>query len=99
MPIFLVGFFTALGEFLVKLFGKKGAKLAFFTVYCTLLITVLVGIKEFVLSHVDTSAFMTPTICWFLNEVNAFGLLSAYFAFISANWLKAKVVQFWTSGN
>lgn len=99
MPIFLTGFFTALAEFLVKLFGKKGAKIAFFTVYTTLLVTVLVGVKDFVISNVDTSSFMTPTICFFLNQLNAFGLLSTYFAFISANWLKSKMVQFWTNGN
>lgn len=99
MPVFLVGFFTAITEFLLKLFGKKGAKLAFFTVYTALLIAVLTGVKDIVLSNVDTSAFMTPTICWFLNSLNAFGLLSAYFAFISANWLKSKMVQFWTYNN
>lgn len=99
MPVFLVGFFTAITEFLLKLFGKKGAKLAFFTVYTALLIAVLTGVKDIVLSNVDTSAFMTPTICWFLTQLNAFGLLSAYFAFISANWLKSKMVQFWTYNN
>jgi len=99
MPSFLVGFFTAITDFLLKLFGKKGAKLAFFTVYCTLLITVLSGIKDFVLANVNMSSFMTPTMCYFLTQLNAFGLLSAYFAFISANWLKSKMVQFWTYGN
>ncbi len=99
MPVFLIGFFTAITDFMLKLFGKKGAKLAFFAVYTTLLITVLNGVADFVLTNVNTSAFMTPTICFFLNQLDAFGLLGAYFAFMSANWLKAKMVQFWTSGN
>ncbi len=99
MPLFLTGFFTSITDFMLKLFGKKGAKLAFFTVYTTLLITVLNGVSDFVLSNVNTSAFMTPTICFFLSQLNAFDLLGAYFAFISANWLKSKMVQFWTYGN
>ena len=48
---------------------------------------------------IDMGSFMTPTICWFLTQLNAFELLSTYFAFASANWLKMKMVQFWTYGN
>ncbi len=99
MPMFLTGFFTALTDFLIKLFGKKGAKLAFFTLYTTLLVTVMSGVKDFAMAHVDMGSFMTPTICWFLTQLNAFELLSTYFAFASANWLKMKMVQFWTYGN
>ncbi|WP_263833718.1 hypothetical protein [Sulfurospirillum oryzae] len=99
MPIFLMGFFTALTDFLLKLLGKKGVKLAFFTVYTALLIAVMNGVANFALNHVDVSSFMTPTICWFLMKLKAFSLLSTYFAFMSANWLKRKMVQFWTYGN
>ena len=99
MGYFLTGFFTAISSFLLKLFGKKVSKAVFFTAYLALLIAVLTGVKDFVLANVDTSAFMTPTICYFLNKLHAFSLLSSYFAFASANWLKAKTVQFWTSGN
>lgn len=99
MPVFLIGFFTALTDFLVKLLGKKGAKLVFFTAYTALLIEVLTGVANFAMSHINMSSFMTPTICWFLTQLNAFELLSTYFAFASANWLKMKIVQFWTYGN
>lgn len=99
MPVFLIGFFTALTDFLVKLLGKKGAKLAFFTIYTTLLITVMTGVSNFAMSHIDMSSFMTPTICWFLTQLKAFDLLATYFSFMSANWLKMKMVQFWTYGN
>lgn len=99
MPMFLTGFFTALVDFLMKLFGKKGAKLAFFTIYTTLLITVMKGVSDIAMAHMDMSSFMTPTICWFLSQLHALELLSTYFAFASANWLKMKMVQFWTYGN
>ena len=99
MPMFLKGFFTALVDFLMKLFGKKGAKLAFFTIYTTLLITVMGGVSDFAMAHIDMSSFMTPTICWFFAQLHAFDLLATYFAFMSANWLKMKMVQFWTYGN
>ena len=90
---------SGLTDLLMKFFGKQGAKIAFFAVYTVLLVTVLNGVKDVVLNNFDTSSFMTPTICYFLNRLNAFGLLSTYIAFISANWLKKKTVQFWTSGN
>jgi len=99
MPIFLAGFFTALAEFLIKLFGKNGAKLAFFTVYTALLVTVMNSVFNFAMNHVDVASFMTPTICWFLTKLKAFDLLSVYFSFMTANWLKRKMVQFWTYGN
>lgn len=99
MPMFLTGFFTALVDFLMKLFGKKGAKLAFFTIYTTLLITVMGGVSDFAMAHIDMSSFMTPTICWFFTQLHVFDLLATYFAFMSANWLKMKMVQFWTYGN
>jgi hypothetical protein len=99
MPLFLAGFFTAITDFLIKLLGKKGAKLAFFTVYTTLLITVMNGVADFALNHFDTSSFMTPTICWFLTQLGAFDILGAYFSFMSANWLKSKMVKFWTNGD
>ncbi len=99
MGYFLTGFFTAITNFLLKLFGKKATKAVFFTAYLALLIAVLSGVKDFVIANVDTSSFMTPTICFFLTKLHAFALLSSYFAFASANWLKAKTVQFWTSGN
>lgn len=99
MPMFLAGFFTSLTEFLVKLFGKKGAKIAFFTVYTTLLITVMNGVASFAMQHIDMSSFMTPTICYFLRKFQAFDLLGTYFSFMSANWLKTKMIDFWTSGN
>ena len=99
MPVFLVGFFTALVDFLVKLFGKKGAKLAFFTIYTTLLVTVMNGVSDFALNYINISSFMTPTICWFFNELRVFDLLATFFSFLSANWLKTKMVQFWTYGN
>ena len=99
MPIFLTGFFTAITDFLLKLFGKTGAKMAFFTVYCALLVAVLRGVENFALQYIDMSSFMTPTICFFLTKFGAFDALGAFFAFMSANWLKAKMVQFWTYGN
>lgn len=99
MPIFLTGFFTILADFLIKLFGKTGAKLAFFTVYTALLVAVLRGVENFAMSHIDMSSFMTPTICFFLTKFGAFDALGAFFAFLSANWLKSKMVQFWTYGN
>lgn len=99
MPLFLTGFFTAMTDFLLKLFGKKGAKIAFFTVYTALLITILHGVSDFALNNIDVSSFITPSMCWLLNELNAFGLLATYFSFLSVNWLKSKTVHFWTSGN
>ena len=99
MPFFVGSLLSGLADLLLKFFGKKGAKMAFFAVYTALLIAVLNGVKDVVVNNFDISSFMTPTICYFLNRLNAFGLLSTYIAFISANWLKSKTVQFWTSGN
>ncbi|AFL68273.1 hypothetical protein [Sulfurospirillum barnesii] len=99
MPVFLTGFFIAITEFLLKLFGKNGAKIAFFTVYTTLLVTVMNGVSQFAFNHFDTNDFMTPTICWFFTQLGAFNILGAYISFISANWLKRKMVHFWTYGN
>lgn len=72
-------------------------KIAIFTVYLVVIVAVVTGVKDFVLANVDTSSFMTPTICWFFNELNVFGLLSAYFGFMSVNWLKSKVIQYWSN--
>jgi len=99
MGYFLTGFFTAITDFFIKFFGKKVTKAVFFTAYLAVLIAVLDGVSNFALSHINTSSFMTPTICYFLTKLQAFSLLSSYFAFASANWLKAKTVQFWTTGN
>ena len=84
---------------LLKVFGKKVTKLAFFSIYLLVLVGVLNGVKNFAMSYIDTSAFITPTICYFYTNLHAFSLLATYFAFASANWLKAKTVKFWTSGN
>lgn len=72
-------------------------KIGVFAVYLILLTTVLNGIKDFVLAHTNISSFMTPTMCFFLNQLNAFGLLGAYFAFKSSNWLKSMIVKYWTA--
>jgi len=99
MGYFLTGFFTSITGFFIKLVGKKVTKVLTFTAYLALLVAVLNGVKDFALANIDFSSFMTPTICFFLTKLHAFSLLSSYFAFASANWLKAKTVQFWTSGN
>ena len=97
MGYFLIG--SAVIDFLIKLLGKKVTKAVFFTAYLLILVTVLNGVKNFAMSYINTSSFITPTICYFYTNLHAFSLLSSYFAFASANWLKAKTVQFWTSGN
>jgi hypothetical protein len=72
-------------------------KIAIFTIYLVVIVSVVDGVKDYVLSNFDTSSFMTPTICYFLNELNAFSLISAYFGFMSINWLKSKVIQYWSN--
>ena len=95
MPLFLVGLVEAIFRF----FGDKAKKIAFFSVYCGLLLAVMTGVKDFAMNHTNFSSFMTPTICFFFTKLKAFEILSTYFAFISANWIKTKVVNFWTYGS
>lgn len=73
------------------------AKLAVFTLYTGMLLFFLNGVANFAMSHIDMSSFMTPTICFFLTQFGAPNLLSTFFAFMSANWLKAKIIQYWTA--
>ncbi len=99
MPSLIGSLLGGLADLLMRFFGKKVSKVAFFAVYTALLVAVLQGLKDVVINNFDVSGFMTPTICYFLTRFDAFGLLSTYISFISANWLKSKTVQFWTSGS
>jgi len=73
------------------------AKLAVFSIYTAMLIFFLNGVSDFAMSHISSSSFMTPTICWFFTKLKAFDLLATYFSFMSANWLKSKIIQYWTA--
>lgn len=73
------------------------AKLAVFSIYTAMLIAFLHGVSNFAMEHMNFSSFMTPTICWFLSQLKALDLLATYFSFMSANWLKAKIIQYWTA--
>ncbi|ASC94217.1 hypothetical protein [Sulfurospirillum diekertiae] len=77
----------------LKISAKKAA---IYTAYTALLVEILNSVKDYAMAHSDFSSFMTPTICYFFTQLNVSGLLTTYFAVVSANWLKAKVVQFWT---
>ena len=88
----------ALG-YIFDFFGSKAKQLAIFTAYTALLIEVLNAVKDFAMAHIDMSSFMTPTICYFFTQFKVPTLLATYFSLMSANWLKAKVVQFWTYNN
>lgn len=92
LPAMIAGAVTAIIDFL-----KDSAKKAvIFTAYTALLIEVLNGVKDYAMAHSDFSSFMTPTICYFFTQLDVANLLSTFFAVVSANWLKAKIVQFWT---
>ena len=86
---------NALG-YIFDFFKDSAKKAAIYTAYTALLIEILNGVRDFALDHIDFSSFMTPTICYFFTQLNVFGLLTTYFSVISANWLKSKIVQFWT---
>jgi len=73
------------------------AKMAVFTLYTGMLLFFLNGVANFAMAHMDFSSFMTPTICWFFTQLNAGNLLATYFSFLSVNWLKAKIIQYWTA--
>lgn len=73
------------------------AKLAVFSLYTGMLIVFLTGVFNFAMSHINMSSFMTPTICWFLTQFRFSEILGAYFSFMSANWLKSKIIQYWTA--
>lgn len=73
-------------------------KLAVFSAYTALLVLFLNGISNFVMSYANMNSFMTPTICWFFTQFKVPSLLATFFSFMSANWLKAKVIQYW-AGN
>lgn len=85
----------ALG-YVFDFFSESAKKIAIFTAYCALLVEFLNGVSDFAMAHFDMSSFMTPTICWFFTQFHVDSLLATYFSLISANWLKSKVVQFWT---
>ena len=67
-----------------------------FTAYMALLVGILVSLKTIIQNYTDFSSWMTPTICYFLTRLQADFLISSAIAFASANWLKAKVANYWT---
>lgn len=76
---------------------KFVAKGLAFTAYMAFLVGILLSLKELVINYTDFSSWITPTICYFLTRLKVDLLLSSYIAFASANWLKSKVVNYWTN--
>lgn len=72
-------------------------KVLAFTAYMAMLVTFLVSLKAIVIQYTDFNSWMTPTICYFLTRLKVDILLSSFIAFASANWLKSKVVDYWTN--
>jgi len=68
-----------------------------FGLYMAFLVAILVSLKELVVSYTDFTSWITPTICYFLTRLKADILISSAIAFASANWLKSKVSNYWTS--
>ena len=73
------------------------AKIALFVVYMALLTGILLSLKEIILNYTDFSSWITPTMCYFLERLQVPYLLSTSIAFGSANWLKAKIANYWTN--
>ena len=76
---------------------KIVAKILGFTIYLAFLVAILVGLKEILITYTDFSSWMKPTVCYFLNRLQADILIASSIAFASSNWLKARVVAYWTN--
>ena len=72
-------------------------KALLFAGYMAFLVVILASLKTIVMSYTNFSSWITPTICYFLNRLEADTLIGSSIAFSSANWLKSKVTNYWTN--
>ena len=77
--------------------AKMVGKFLGFVAYMALLAGLILALKELLVQYTDFSSWITPTICYFFTRLQVDFLLSSFIAFASANWLKAKIANYWTN--